>query len=207
MFNAEALSLYLVTDEASRCRHALLDTVRMAVAGGVSMVQYRCKEGDIDTKLSEARALQALLAELNVPFIINDELAIAIALNADGLHIGQLDISPEEARQGLGPDKILGLTVNNAEQLKRVPQGVVDYLGIGPVFTTISKKNPAPCLGVAGLASLVAGTDLPVVAIGGITAKDAPSIRNEAGAAGIAIVSAICAADDPKAAAQQFLSK
>lgn len=206
MLDASALSLYLVTDEASRCRHGLLDTVRMAVEGGVTMVQYRCKDGDCESKLAEARSLQALLAELKVPFIINDDLAIARALDADGLHIGQLDISPEEARLGLGPDKILGLTVNNAQQLARVPAGVVDYLGIGPVFPTISKKNPAPTLGIDGLAQLIASTDLPVVAIGGITAADAARIKRDAGAAGIAIVSAICAASDPKLAAQGFLS-
>ncbi len=204
MFNASSLHLYLVTDEDARCRHGLIETVRMALEGGVTLVQYRCKQGDEAMKMKEASALKKLLQNHGVPFIINDNLELALALDADGLHIGQLDMSPEEARKGLGPNKILGLTVNNAEQLKAVPHELVDYLGIGPVFATISKKNPAPTLGVDGLAQLISRSPLPVVAIGGITAKDAPDIRSKAGAAGVAIVSAICAADDPKAAAEAF---
>ncbi|MFI3244147.1 MAG: thiamine phosphate synthase [Akkermansia sp.] len=205
MFEAKCLHLYLVTDEASRCRHGLLDTVRMAVEGGVTLVQHRCKKGDAATQLAEARALKELLDELGVPLIINDNLELALAVDAAGLHIGQLDMSPIEARKGLKPHQILGLTVNNAAQLQAVPSGIIDYLGIGPVFPTISKKNPAPTLGVAGLAQLVSSSPLPVVAIGGIRAQDAPIIRQQAGAAGVAIVSAICAADDPRAAAQAFL--
>lgn len=204
MFDARSLHLYLVTDESARCRHSLLDTVRMAVEGGVTLVQHRCKMGDAQSQAREARALKAMLSEMGIPLIINDNLELAIAIDADGLHIGQQDISPEEARRGLGPHKILGLTVNNAQQLTRVPTGIVDYLGIGPVFPTVSKKNPAPTLGVDGIAELISATSLPVVAIGGITAKDTPSIRQKAGAAGLAIVSAICAADDPRAAAQAF---
>ncbi len=204
MFDAKSLHLYLVTDEASRCRHGLLDTVRMAVEGGVTLVQHRCKTGDAATQEAEARELKQMLDTMGVPLIINDNLQLAIAVDAAGLHIGQLDMCPIEARRGLGPDKILGLTVNNAEQLKLVPDGIVDYLGIGPVFPTISKKNPAPTLGVDGLAQLVADSPLPVVAIGGITAKDAGEIRKKAGAAGVAIVSAICAADDPRMAARDF---
>ncbi len=205
MFDARCLHLYLVTDEASRCRHGLLDTVRMAVEGGVTLVQHRCKTGDAARQEDEARELKQLLDQMGIPLIINDNLDLALAIDAAGLHIGQLDMSPIEAREGLGPDKILGLTVNNAEQLRCVPEGIIDYLGIGPVFPTISKKNPAPTLGVDGLTQLVAASPLPVVAIGGITAADAQAIRNQTGAHGLAIVSAICAAEDPRAAAQGFL--
>ncbi len=197
------LALYLVTDSPERCRYGLLDTVKRAVEGGVSIVQYRRYGADDALMLEEASALRDYLRSVQVPLIINNKLELALAVDADGLHIGQRDISPQEARAGLGKDKILGLTVNNREQLLRAPHELLDYIGMGPIFPTISKEKPAPCLGIAGFDELAALSPLPVVGIGGL---DVPRVQElyatSSAAAGVALVSAICASADPAAVAR-----
>lgn len=196
------LHLYLVTDEAAKCRHSLLETVQRAVDGGVTIVQYRSTNPDAGTCYREALPIRDFLASRGVPFIVNNRVDLALALDADGVHIGQRDLPVPSVRAMIGPDKILGLSVSNADQLRAVDASLVDYLGMGPVFSTISKLNAPPVLGVEGFAALASQSPLPVVAIGGLDAERARQVRATGTAAGIAVVSAICGVEDPEAAAR-----
>lgn len=196
------LHLYLVTDEAAKCRHSLLETVQRAVDGGVTIVQYRSTNPDAGTCYREALPIRDFLASRGVPFIVNNRIDLALALDADGVHIGQRDLPVPAVRSMIGPDRILGLSVSNADQLRAVDAALVDYLGMGPVFPTISKLNAPPVLGVDGFAALAPRSPLPVVAIGGLDAERARLVRATGAAGGIAVVSAICGAEDPEAAAR-----
>ena len=197
-----SLHLYLVTDEAAKCRHSLLETVQRAVDGGVTIVQYRSTNPDAGTCYREALPIRAFLASHGVPFIVNNRIDLALALDADGVHIGQRDLPVPAVRAMIGPDRILGLSVSNADQLRAVDAALVDYLGMGPVFPTISKLNAPPVLGVDGFAALASQSPLPVVAIGGLDVERARLVRATGAASGIAVVSAICGAEDPEAAAR-----
>ena len=197
-----SLHLYLVTDEAAKCRHSLLETVQRAVDGGVTIVQYRSTNPDAGTCYREALPIRDFLASHGVPFIVNNGIDLALALDADGVHIGQRDLPVPAVRAMIGPDRILGLSVSNADQLRAVDAALVDYLGMGPVFPTISKLNAPPVLGVDGFAALASQSPLPVVAIGGLDVERARLVRATGAASGIAVVSAICGAEDPEAAAR-----
>ncbi len=191
------LSLYLVLDP-DLCGGAaqLLRTARLAAESGVTVVQLRAPQWKKKQWVALAQALKGELAPLGVPLIINDHVDVALAVDADGVHIGQNDLPVEETRRLIGSRKILGLSVSSAAELAKVPPGV-DYLGIGPVFPTASKADAAPPTGMSLFAELVAGTRLPVVAIGGIDAGNcAPLLA--AGARGVAVVSAICGQSDPQ---------
>lgn len=197
-----SLHLYLVTDEAAKCRHSLLETVQRAVDGGVTIVKYRSTNPDAGTCYREALPIRDFLASHGVPFIVNNRIDLALALDADGVHIGQRDLPVPAVRAMIGPDRILGLSVSNADQLRAVDAALVDYLGMGPVFPTISKLNAPPVLGVDGFAALASQSPLPVVAIGGLDVERARLVRATGAASGIAVVSAICGAEDPEAAAR-----
>ncbi len=197
-----SLHLYLVTDEAAKCRHSLLETVQRAVDGGVTIVQYRSTNPDAGTCYREALPIRDFLASRGVPFIVNNRIDLALALDADGVHIGQRDLPVPAVRAMIGPDRILGLSVSNADQLRAVDAALVDYLGMGPVFPTISKLNAPPVLGVEGFTALASQSPLPVVAIGGLDVERARLVRATGAASGIAVVSAICGAEDPEAAAR-----
>ena len=203
--NALPLHLYLVTDEASKCANGLLPTVQQAVAGGVTIVQYRSTCAHYRTLLEEASALHNVLRSVGVPLIINNRIDLALEIDAEGAHIGQSDMPPADARRLLGAGKILGQSVSTEEQMRAVDASVVDYVGCGPVFPTVSKLNAPKDLGVEGWARLARLSPLPVVAIGGIDAARARAIRATGLCAGIAVVSAICSSQTPKEAAQSLL--
>lgn len=203
--NLVDLTLYLVTDEAAKCRYGLLDTVRRAVDGGVTVVQYRAVNPDDGACYREALPLRDFLASRSIPFIVNNRVDLALALEADGVHVGQSDLPVPIVRSLIGPDKILGFSVSNAEELCAANVSMVDYLGIGPVFPTVSKADAAPAVGADGFAALAAQSPVPVVAIGGLNRERAAQIRATGTAAGIAVISAICRADDPAAAARALL--
>ncbi|PMR77360.1 thiamine phosphate synthase [Billgrantia endophytica] len=200
------LSLYLVTDPGLCARHGLVETVVAAVRGGVTLVQLRDKHASDDELIDQARRLGLALAGSGVPLIINDRLNVALASNADGLHVGQDDGDAAAARQALGERAIIGLSVQNHEQMARLDPGPLDYLGLGPVFATTTKRNHARPLGFDGLAALVAASPLPAVAIGGLQAEHGDQVR-AAGAQGPAVISAICGQADPEAAARAFFRK
>lgn len=199
------LSVYLVLDPLLCGERGMIDTTRAAVAGGVTMVQLRLKEFDTQAMIEVGRALKEVLAGTGVPLIVNDDAQAAVALDAEGLHIGQGDMSPAAARQLIGPGRILGLSVSTEREVAVVDTGVIDYLGVGPVFATATKPGHPEPIGFAGLGKVAAASPLPVVAIGGIKAEHvAAALR--AGAQGVAVVSAICGQPDPRAAAGAFAS-
>ena len=196
----EQLRLYLVTDRGLSLGRDIEWIVGEAVAGGVTMVQLR--EKDIDTREFVALGLRLkdLLAPLGVPLIINDRIDVALAVGADGVHIGQSDMPYELARQILGPEKIIGLSVETLDQVREANLLDVDYIGVSPVYATPTTTDTAPPFGLEGLREAVALSRHPGVAIGGMNADTAPAVLST-GIEGIAVVSAICSAPDPRAAA------
>lgn len=193
------LRLILVTDAALTARRGLLETVRAAVAGGVTSVQLRDKAMSDAEMVPLGRMLMEALAPAGVRLMINDRVAVAAALGAD-LHIGQADCDPTAARAAIGPAAILGLSVTRQHEVATVDPALVDYVGLGPVFATSTKADAAPPLGLEGFRKVGGRLPLPFVAIGGVDAANAGSVI-AAGATGIAVVSAICAAADPEMAA------
>lgn len=199
------LNLYLVTDAPERCRYGLLETVRRAVAGGVSIVQYRRDLEDHAAVLAEVLPLRDFLRGAGVPLIINNDVELAVEIGADGIHIGQSDMPVAEARALIGPEMILGLTVANDAEMDAVDATLVDYVGCGPVFPTISKGDAPADLGVAKWAELAARCPVPICAIGGLDVERSRAVRATGHCDGIAVVSAICAAEDPEQAARNLL--
>ena len=179
---------------------------RAAAEGGATILQLRDKVGTTREMVERARIVVAALAGAKVPVLVNDRVDVALAARAAGVHVGQDDMNPQDVRRLMGPEAIVGLTVKTAEQAAEVPSGLVDYVCIGGVFTTVSKHNPDPPVGLAGLARLAARVrlkrpDLPVGAIAGIRADNAGEVI-AAGADGVAVISEIFMAEDPRAATQ-----
>ncbi|MFT5066394.1 MAG: thiamine-phosphate diphosphorylase [Yoonia sp.] len=201
----EDLSLYLITDPVLCADMGVIETVRCAVAGGVSMVQLRDKQATTAQRIALARALMEALKGTNVYLIVNDDLEAAILSGADGAHIGQSDGSPQRARALLGPNHILGLSCETLQVVAAANGAPVDYLGLGPVFATGTKSDHETPIGMAGLAALASATTLPTVAIGGLNASHVGDVM-AAGADGLSVVSAICGHTDPSAAAATFIS-
>lgn len=193
------LSLYLVLDPDLCAGYGLVETTRAAVAGGATIVQLRDKTADTRRMVETGRALQQVLSGTNALLVINDDVDAAIALGADGLHIGQDDLGAVEARRKIGPGMILGLSVETAAPAAAVDPAIVDYAGIGPVFATATKPDHKQPIGLTGLADLVRVCPVRSVAIGGLKADHvAPVLAT--GAEGLAVVSAICGQPDPQAA-------
>jgi thiamine-phosphate pyrophosphorylase len=197
------LRLCLVTDRGLARGRPLTQIVGAAVRGGVTMVQLREKAATTRAFLEEARALKSLLAPLGVHLIVNDRLDIAMAVDADGVHVGQTDMPIEDVRRFLGPDKIVGLSITDAARITRPDAAAADYLGIGPIYQQQTKEDAEAPLGVEGFRRLRALTPKPVLAIGGLKPDNCAPVL-AAGADGVAVVSAIVAADEPETAARQF---
>lgn len=200
----EDLRLYLVTDRDLSCGRPLADVVEAAVRGGVTMVQLREKECSSREFLELALEMKSLLAPYHVPLIINDRLDIALACDAEGLHIGQSDLPYEVARRLLGPGKIIGLSVESVQDALDANSLDVDYIGISPVYSTSTKTDTAPALGLDGVREITTVSRHPSVGIGGVNMKTAEAVV-EAGADGISVVSAIMSAPDPEKAASALL--
>lgn len=198
------LSLYLVTDAQLCAEKGLERTVEDAVDGGVSIVQLRDKQASDAALLGQAKRLKRILAGTGVPLIINDRLEVAIASQADGLHVGQSDTTLLQARQALGDKAIIGLSVNTLTQLAQAPVSLLDYFGFGPVFATPSKGDHEPPIGFDGLAALISASQRPGVAIGGVKAAHLGDAKRR-GAAGVAVISAICGQSSPRDSAQQLV--
>jgi thiamine-phosphate pyrophosphorylase len=194
-------TLYLVTDTPGRYRHNLLDEVAAAIDGGVTVVQFRSTQAGKRTLYDTAIALRTLTRGRGVALIINDHIDLALAVDADGAHVGQDDLPPAVARRLIGPEKILGVSVSTRQEFAAVDCSGVDYLGVGPIFPTGSKFDAAAPSGLAFLAEIVARSPRPVVAIGGISLELAPEVYRT-GVAGIAVIAALSQASDPAAAAR-----
>ncbi len=207
-----ALKLYAVTDRQWLRGAKLSDHVRLALEGGATMIQIRDKDilshtgsaGSINTDSTKAEALEIrrICHEYNAPLIINDNVQFALEIDADGVHLGQDDMDPAEARKLLGPDKIIGVTAKTVEQAKTAESKGADYLGSGAVFGSTTKLDAKPMTKEL-LKEITASVDIPVVAIGGINADNAGSLVGT-GIAGIAVVGGIFASDDIKQAAKKL---
>ena len=187
-------SIYLVTDDGCLQGRALIDCVREALEGGVTLVQYRAKTASSAEMYAEALQLKALCDSFNVPLIINDRLDIAMAVGAAGVHLGQDDLPCAAARKLLGEDYIIGVSAHNPAEAKAALQSCADYLGCGAVFGTATKADVKK-LGTDGLAAICKAKGLPVVGIGGVTADNYREVR-AAGGDGAARVSGILAQPD-----------
>jgi len=194
-------SLYLVTDDALAGGRSIEWIVAEAVAGGVTCVQLREKHAESRAYYERARALRERLRPLGIPLIINDRLDIALAAGADGVHLGQGDLPCVEARHIAGPNFLIGISVSTTAEAQAAARDGADYLGISPIFDTPTKTDTPPATGIDGLRAIRAAVSLPLVASGGIKAENAAAVVR-AGADGIAVVSAIMAVADPRAAAR-----
>ena len=197
------LDLHLVTDRSLSLGRDLLDIVRAAVQGGVSVVQLREKTCATREFIELGRAVSALLQSTSVPLLINDRVDVALAVGADGVHIGQSDMPYAEARRLLGPDAIIGLSVESQDHALAAEALDVDYLGLSPVFTTPTKQELQEQLGLEGVAGIRRLSRHRLVAIGGIHDENIAAVL-QSGADGVAVVSAICSAPDPVQATRQL---
>lgn len=202
------LTLYLVLDPVLCGGIAgMVQTTQLAVAKGVTAVQLRSEQAyDRRDWYQAALALKEVLAETTVPLLINDQVDVAMAVQADGVHVGQSDLPVDVVRKLIGTEKMIGLSVSNASQMQSVPWEQVDYLGIGPIYPTNSKGDAAPVLGVEQLQKLVQSKQCPAVAIGGINRSNITQVM-QTGIDGVAVISAICAQPDVGAATQQLLQQ
>jgi thiamine-phosphate pyrophosphorylase len=198
--------VYLVTDRAFSKGRSTLEIVRSAVRGGVSVVQLR--EKDLSTRrfFEEGARLADFLRAAGVPLIINDRIDLALALKADGVHLGRDDMPLKVAREILGPDPIIGLSVNHPSHIDEEAVSLADYLAISPVFFTSTKNDITQPWGLEGLREARSLTDLPLVAIGGVNLTNAREVT-AAGADCVAVVTAIVSADDPAEAARRLLEE
>ena len=196
MFDAAKLKLYLVTDPYLCATFGLLNTVNAAVKGGITMVQLRDKEASTNDKIGVGKELQKILRDTEIPLIINDDVEAALAIDADGIHIGQNDKSTVEIRGKVGKHKIVGLSCETIEDAKAADPALVDYIGISPVFPTPTKSDFNAYIGLDGISDIANATSLPSVAIGGLKREHCRKIFS-AGCQGMAVVSAICGKDDP----------
>lgn len=202
------LRLYALVDPDRSGGRKLEDIARAVAQGGATLVQLRDKTGSTLRQIEEAKAIKAALAGTFVPFLVNDRVDVALAAGADGVHVGWDDMPVTDARALLGREAIIGLTIKTPEQAKAAPLDLLDYVCIGGVFETQSKDNPQPPVGTAGFAELAAiirsrKPTMPAGAIAGIDESNAAKVIG-AGADGVAIISALSLAPDPKAAAQKL---
>ena len=201
----EQLKLYAVTDRTWLGNETLYEQVEKALKGGVTLVQLREKELDEETFEKEGRELLELCHRYHVPLIINDNVALAKKINADGVHIGQSDMAMQHARELLGADKIIGVTAKTVEQAKAAQAAGADYLGSGAVFGTSTKADAKP-MELALFQKICESVEIPVVAIGGISGDNVLQLKGKK-MAGIAVVSGIFACEDIEKGTAELLEK
>lgn len=198
-------SLYLVTDRDILGKRDLYKAVEESIKGGATVVQLREKFIDDDKFLEIARELQKITKKYNIPLIINDNVNIAKIIDAEGVHIGQSDETLEEARKILGKDKIIGVSVGSLEEAEKAEKGGADYLGIGAVFFTGSKKDINKPLGLENLKKIAESVKIPTVAIGGIHLDNVKEVM-ASGVDGVAVISEILGKEDIENASRTLLS-
>ena len=198
-----AMRLYAVTDSSWLRGRSLAKMVEDTILGGATFVQLREKELDQEAFIALAKEVKQITDRYHVPFVINDNVEVALAVNADGVHVGQEDMAAAKARQLLGPDKIIGVSCKTPEQAKKAQADGADYIGTGAAFATTTKKN-ARSLTKEELRAVAESVDIPVVAIGGISHDNILELKN-CGLDGVAVVSALFAQADVKAAAEELL--
>ena len=196
------LSLYLVTDKSDDVEK-FLNTIEEAMKGGVTVVQIREKTAETLDFYNLALKVKEITTKYNVPLIINDRVDVALAIDADGVHVGQSDMPCDVTRRLIGEDKILGVSAATIDEAKKAQKDGADYIGSGAVFPTATKDD-APSITKKDLKEIVETIDIPVVAIGGINLENACELT-DTGIAGLSVVSAIMSADDPKKASEELL--
>ena len=197
------LSLYLVTDN-SNDEEKFLNTIEEAIKGGVSVVQIREKTADTLDFYNLALKVKEITTNYNIPLIINDRVDVALAIDADGVHVGQSDMPCDVTRKLIGPDKILGVSAATIDEAKKAESDGADYIGTGAVFPT-STKDDAPSVTKQELKEIVESINIPVVAIGGINLENACELI-DTGIAGLSVVSAIMSSDNPKKSSEELLN-
>jgi thiamine-phosphate pyrophosphorylase len=198
--------LYLILDPSVSPEKPLIEALTQAARAGVKVFQYRNKTAAMKEAYAEALPLRKLAAELDVLFIVNDRCDLALAVDADGVHLGQGDLPLDLARKVVGPDKLIGISTHNPDQVSAASEGKPDYLGFGPIFKPGSKQDHDPVVGIEGLRAIRALTSLPIFAIGGITVENVRDVM-KAGANGVAVISAILKAPDITQAVRDFLAQ
>jgi thiamine-phosphate pyrophosphorylase len=202
----DEFGVYLVTDEGLSAGRSTVEIVEAAVRGGVDIVQLREKPASANDRYELGRELRELTREADVSLIVNDRVDLAVALDADGVHLGDDDLPVSVAREQLGEEAIIGRSVSTPEAARRAEAAGADYLGVGAVFATESKDDVPPeemGIGLDRIRAVREATDLPFVGIGGVTPENAASVV-EAGADGVAVISAITGAEDPEAATREL---
>jgi thiamine-phosphate pyrophosphorylase len=200
------LRLNAIIDPERAGGRDLVDLARRVAAGGATLVQLRDKKSDTRRMVETARAIKAVLAPLAIPLVVNDRVDVALAAQADGVHIGPEDMTPEDARALLGPDAIIGVSIESIAAAEAAPVALINYAGVGGVYATLSKAQNNPPIGPEGFSRIAMALrrrapDLPIVGIAGIDAGNAGAVIS-AGADGVAVISALSLADDPTAAAR-----
>lgn len=197
--------LYLCTDRHTNGKLDFLQTIEQALQGGCSVVQLREKECNTREFYQRAAGIKILTDQYNIPLIINDRIDVCMAVNADGVHLGQEDMPVEEARKILGDEKIIGVSAHNLEEALKAWREGADYLGVGAIFGTKTKKNTVDT-SIETLREICSQVPIPVVAIGGISIDNIVQLKHT-GISGVAVVSALMAAEEPKRAAAELLIK
>ncbi|MEO5930013.1 MAG: thiamine phosphate synthase [Candidatus Kapaibacterium sp.] len=195
--------LHVITRADTRPGRSHAELAELAILGGADTIQYRSKSPDIREMIAEARAVRDVCARHGVTFLVNDRVDVALAVEADGVHLGRDDMPIETARRILGEGRIIGGTVRNREHLMRAFHETADYVGLGPIFGTSSKIVPIAPLGLAVVREVTAASPIPVIGIAGIDAGNARDVI-AAGAYGVAVIGAVCGADDVTAAARML---
>ena len=198
-------SLYLVTERTILKGRDLYDCVEEAIKAGITALQLREKNTDSRDFYQLALRLKELTDRYSLPLIINDRLDIALAVNAEGLHIGQKDLPIDIVRRIFGTEKLLGCSVSNMEEARLAERAGADYLGAGPVYPTGSKSDAGPAIGTGGLKEIISAVNIPVVGIGGINSTNIGAVKN-CGAAGASVISAILGSDNITTATGQLLA-
>ncbi len=197
-------SVYLVTDRELARGRTTLEIAGAAIRGGVSCIQLREKMCSTREFIDESLAIRSLLARHGIPLIINDRVDVALAVKADGIHLGQKDMPCRMARQIIPESMIVGISVESLDDAIAAQKDGADYLGVSPIYPTPTKTDTAQPLGLEGLRSIRSEVDLPLVGIGGLNADNVAAVIHN-GADGVAVVSAIVAADDPEAATRDLI--
>jgi thiamine-phosphate pyrophosphorylase len=196
--------LYVILDPSACPARSLTDILREAAGAGARLFQYRNKSAPMKEAYAEATVLRQVAAELGVTFIVNDRCDLALAVEADGVHLGQDDVPYHYARKVMGPEKVIGLSTHNPDHVREAENLKPDYIGFGPVFKPGSKQDHDPVVGVQGLAQIRPLTSLPIFAIGGITIENVADVMT-AGADGVAVISSIVSAPDVRQAVRDFI--
>ena len=198
--------LYVILDPSVCCDRSLTYVLKAAATAGVRLFQYRDKSASMKEAYAEALLLRKVALDLGVTFIVNDRCDLALAVDADGVHLGQGDLPLDLARKVMGPEKLIGISTHNPDQVQEAAAGKPDYLGFGPIFKPGSKQDHDPVVGLEGLRAMRRLTSLPVFAIGGIQIEQAGEVMR-AGANGVAVISAILKAPDISHAVKAFLAQ